>query len=569
MVKSKKKSNLKTKGKSTKTTEKKATRKEIKQPPRVKSSEFLKNFQGLIDQRQFAEAQNYLDSAASLEKWQRLNLQSLVEHRLNRRGKAIECLLQALREPDCQNTVNKNLAMLYASEGQLREALPYAEKAYKLIKNDLRLTQVYLNCLLDLSKTDQVLGITEDALKIFPDDRAILVSRASALRSVGRKEESKELLEKLIEMFPGEPVVYRIKADLLGDENPLEALPLYEKALEVSVEKTKRPDPAVQWNMSLHLLRVRDIERGWAFWEQGFHPVVGTMGRNLPDRIKTMDRADKGKPIDKNKWTIVVSEQGIGDQILFLSVMNEAIEEFGKILLIAEARMHAILKRSFPNLLVAGPGMTYTWANSPVNKNGYVPLGSLPGRYRKTVECFEKGRAPFLIANKEKFEKYRKILRERANGKPIIGISWRGGYWAIQRKTKALELEHWEPIFKKNALFVNLQYGDIRPELKYLVEKKHQLTVFKGIDFQSDLDDWLSIAGACDGIISISTALVHFAGAIGQKVAIVMPAQYGPWHLGISDHRSIAYKNVRIFRPTQKEPLTSLIQRVADLIITK
>ena len=185
MVKSKKKSNLKTKGKSTKTTEKKATRKEIKQPPRVKSSEFLKNFQGLIDQRQFAEAQKYLDSAASLEKWQRLNLQSLVEHRLNRRGKAIECLLQALREPDCQNTVNKNLAMLYASEGQLREALPYAEKAYKLIKNDLRLTQVYLNCLLDLSKTDQVLGITEDALKIFPDDRAILVSRASALRSVG------------------------------------------------------------------------------------------------------------------------------------------------------------------------------------------------------------------------------------------------------------------------------------------------------------------------------------------------------------------------------------------------
>ena len=59
--------------------------------------------------------------------------------------------------------------MLYASEGQLREALPYAEKAYKIMKDDLRLTQVYLNCLLDLSKTDIVLKITEEALKIFPN----------------------------------------------------------------------------------------------------------------------------------------------------------------------------------------------------------------------------------------------------------------------------------------------------------------------------------------------------------------------------------------------------------------
>ena len=42
------------------------------------------------------------------------------------------------------------------------------------------------------------------------------------------------------------------------------------------------------------------------------------------------------------------------------------------------------------------------------------------------------------------------------------------------------------------------------------------------------LDDWVAIAAACDGIISVSTALVHFAGAIGQKVAVVMPGNKGP-----------------------------------------
>ena len=73
---------------------------------------------------------------------------------------------------------------------------------------------------------------------------------------------------------------------------------------------------------------------------KGFHPIVGTMGRNLPPRITSMDRADNGKQIDKNKWTIVCAEQGIGDQVLFMHSMNEAIEELGKVLYITEERLH-------------------------------------------------------------------------------------------------------------------------------------------------------------------------------------------------------------------------------------
>ena len=73
------------------------------------------------------------------------------------------------------------------------------------------------------------------------------------------------------------------------------------------------------------------------------------MGRNLPKRITSMPRADDGKIIDRNKWTIVCAEQGIGDQILFLhSSQNEAIEELGKILYITEQRLYPIIKRSFP-----------------------------------------------------------------------------------------------------------------------------------------------------------------------------------------------------------------------------
>ena len=78
------------------------------------------------------------------------------------------------------------------------------------------------------------------------------------------------MIETLIDEFPEEGVLYRIKADTLGDTEPVDALPFYEKALEVSEKSRGKQDPAVQWNMSLHLLRVRDIERGFKFGNKVF-----------------------------------------------------------------------------------------------------------------------------------------------------------------------------------------------------------------------------------------------------------------------------------------------------------
>ena len=422
---------------------------------------FLREFDGLLNKGDFDKPQAMLDSLRGIKKWQRLNLQSVIEYKKGDLGLSENLMRQALREPDVKPSINRNLAGMLINQGRMREALPFAELAYRENKDDIKAAQLFLNCLLDLGKADLVLQETEKILKIHPDDKVTLVSRASALRSVMNEAAASEELDRLISKFPDEPVIHRIKADLLGDKSTLKALPYYEKALAISIQKKGTPDPAIQWNMSLHLLRARDLKRGWECWEQGFHPIVGTMGRNLPKRITDMARADDGKEIDPAKWTIVCAEQGIGDQILFMHSMNEAIEELGKILYITERRLYPIIKRSFPKMEVACQGVTYDWTRNSLKKNGYIPLGSIPRRHRTTIESYTQHRTPFLRANKELYEKYRKKLVGLSKGRPIIGISWKGGYWQIQRKTKELELENWEPIFGRNALFVNLQYGDI------------------------------------------------------------------------------------------------------------
>ncbi|RZP23430.1 MAG: hypothetical protein EVA26_00305 [Burkholderiaceae bacterium] len=540
-----------------------------KQIQNLTGAEFTQKFDQLCNSGKTDEAQTLLDSLIKIEKWQRLNFQSIIEYKRGELVKAEALMREAAREPKSKHGVKKNLAGMLVLQGRMREALPFAESAYEADKKDLKTLHVLINCFLDLGMTKRALDVVADGLKDHPEDKMLLVSRASALRSELRNDESLVEINNLVEKFPNEPVIHRIKADLLGDRNTLEALPFYETALELSVKEKGREDPAIMWNMSLHLLRARNLKRGWECWEQGFHPIVGTMGRNLPKRINDMNRADKeGMIIDKDRWTIVCSEQGIGDQVLFLHSMNEAIDEMGKILYIVEKRMHSIIKRSFPKLVVACPGVTYDWTRSNIKKNGYIPLGSLPRRHRNNIEDYYRNRKPFLIANRKMYDQFKTELQKQAAGRPIIGISWKGGFWQIQRKTKELEIEKWLPIFSKDALFVNLQYGDVKKDIEMINDKGYKLLNFPKFDFKIHLDEWLAIASACDGIISVSTALVHFAGAVGQKIAVVMPGKQGPWHLGIDDKESMAYKNVRIFRKQGDETIEDVVKRVADLIIT-
>ena len=98
-------------------------------------------------------------------------------------------------------------------------------------------------------------------------------------------------------------------------------------------------------------------------------------------------------------------------------------------------------------------------------------MGSLPGRYRQSVESFTNYKKAFLQVNGDLYVQYQQQLKSIANGRPIVGISWSGGYWAAQKRAKGLAIENWLPIFERGALCVNLQYGDTSKEERFLKKK--------------------------------------------------------------------------------------------------
>jgi Flp pilus assembly protein TadD len=528
----------------------------------------LANYLALLSKEKISEASTLLRSTVgALEPWEKMFALGARLHKLGDLGAAESFYRRSCAEDNAEAVVFANLGKVLIGTGRYREAAEFLERAFKDMPTDHKVIGDLLTSLLDGNRHDRALEIISTLPQKLRFDRFVRLGESAALRASGKREQAMALLEKLIQQYPTDALVHRMLGDTIGEISSELSLEHYDLALKyASSSRNKGALFTTQWNMSLHLLRLRDFARGWQFYEAGLTREVGTMGRKLPPNLYSVKRADTLEKFVDDKWTIVLVEQGIGDQILFLSALQDALDEFKRIILLCEPRLAPIVKRSFPNVVIGMPGLIEFIGSNGFVADGFVPLGSFMRRYRPTVDTFVANRRGFLVVDQKRYKSYRTKLLERARGRPIVGISWKGGFWENQQRNKAIEIEHWEPVFKRNAMVVNLQYGDVSQESEWARARGHELFSIDGIDFKENLDEWLTLAAACDGIVSVSTALVHFAGACGQKVGVVMPERQGPWIWGVNDKRSIVYPNVYLYRMQAGESRRDLIERVANVI---
>jgi hypothetical protein len=169
-----------------------------------------------------------------------------------------------------------------------------------------------------------------------------------------------------------------------------------------------------------------------------------------------------------------------------------------------------------------------------------------------------------LSPDQEKVAKFRDILLKKTGASRVIGFSWKGGYWERAQKTKTLDIELWDPIFsREDLIFVSLQYGEVAKEKAYLSQRFKNVKWIDGLDFKKDLDGWFALACACDDVISVSTALVHFAGAAGRSVHLLLSDRGAPFIWGLSDTSSIAYPNIKIYRKSILQTNEDFFHQVA------
>lgn len=456
-----------------------------------------------------------------------------------------------------------NYAQLLVMQKKFKMAIGYAEKANKAAAKNESYALNYASCLSETDQCKKAIDILLPFLVEKDPKKTVLLAISSLLRADLRPVEAAELLKKYNLKFKDDADYLKCVAETYSEIEPQLASKYFKQAIK------KLPDSLqLKWNWAFVELRLHNFIKGWELYDSGLSDVIGRVGRPLPAQVKLLPVHTSLEVLDKNKWTLFVCEQGIGDQVLFLGCINEVLQKYPKSILVGEDRMMPLLRRSFPSIGVYTYGFANSLSNQKERVNGLFPIGSLQKYYRGSKDDYINNKSTYLKPNLDLVETYKKQIKEKLGSKKIIGISWRGGFWDRQVRTKSFDFELFRAFMKKeNAHFISLQYGDVTEEQKYSKENGLPVSFIEGIDFKKDIDAWVALGFLCDEILSVSTALVHFMGAMGKPVNLLLSEKQSPFIWGLEEGDSIAYSNVNIFRKKSEQSPEEFFEDVSKRIV--
>jgi hypothetical protein len=265
--------------------------------------------------------------------------------------------------------------------------------------------------------------------------------------------------------------------------------------------------------------------------------------RYLPFRPWQGERLEQGV-------LLILAEEGIGDEVLFSSCYQQAIDRVGTCIIECEQRLASLFRRSFPTAIVVGKARSddVSWLDNLPTPTHQVLCGDLPRFFRSSAADFAAPK-PYLAADVTEIEHWRRRLKSEFGDGLKVGISWRGGTVRTRGRARSLPIVQWAPILAvPGVTFVSLQYGEVGADLAQF-ESCHGVKVHHYDEAHIDYDRTAGLVGALDLIISVCTAVIHLGGALGQEVWILTPFS-ASWRYTAHEVRMPWYRSVRLFRKT-------------------
>jgi TPR repeat/Tetratricopeptide repeat len=403
----------------------------------------------------------------------------------------------------------------------------------------------------DLGNPDAALESAHQALSLEPDLPEAHNAVGAALKAKGMAADAITAFETAIRLRPDYDKAYNNLGNALHAQGRFdESMAAYEKALALT------PDYAeAQCNKGMLHLLLGEFGPGWRGYEFGMGMRRGRTKFRYPQGLQWQGAELAGKTV------VVSAEQGVGDQIMFASLLPDLLDRGATCLAKLDDRLQPVLRRSMSGLsFVPDDDMTAAIGRHAVDY--HIPIGGLCRWLRPTLASFP-ARAGYLKADPAQRDTLRKRYRERFGGRPVVGISWRGGSGEVAQ-VRSIALADWAPTLAfRECGFVNLQYGDCRAELAS-VRRDIGVEIFhdESVDPLKSLDDFAAQTAAMDLVLSIDNSTVHMAGALNVPVWALLPAVPDwRWMLGRTD--SPWYSSVRLFRQQAAGEWAAVISLVA------
>ena len=328
-----------------------------------------------------------------------------------------------------------------------------------------------------------------------------------------------------------------------------------EKSLKILNEKYSS-NPSYKMLFSEILLSRGKFEDGWNYYDSRFN--------YYSDERKIVNFKNFSKPIWDpslgNETILIWGEQGLGDQILYSTILKDFITKFKKVYLMVDQRLINFLSSFNYGIKILG-------LNDDLNEQFFdyhIPLGSIAKYCRKNITDFKS-------INQKSFDKtnWKKISTHR---KLKCAISWKSVN-SFKSKYKSMKLKDLNKVLSNpNIDFYNIQYTDETDELNEL-NKDYNISLKNpdGLDSFNDIDKLIKFINDCDFVITTSNTNAHLSGILNKPTFILLPKIYGTWWYWHNEYKNknIWYPSVKVFYqkeigdwPSAVDSLNEHIQKV-------
>jgi tetratricopeptide (TPR) repeat protein len=415
--------------------------------------------------------------------------------------------------------------------GNTAQVLGLPKPAEAFYRRVLAIEPARLEALVNLANLlraqgDQIAAkaIIEPALAQNPEAAELWVTLGSIHREMGDRERAMtHYREALIRNSNCAPAMGNL-ADLLADDDDIAAAAeLYDRAI---VREPKNAQ--LRLNRAVLFLLRGELKDGWRDYAARL---------KVPGKAPVCDhglKAWNGSHLKKTRL-LVTAEQGVGDQIMFASLMPElaarARDDGGTVILECEPRLVSLFARSFPAVSVhpsqmeTKAGVTtarYPWLKQAGGANAAVEMGSLPRHMRSSIERFPNPNT-FLSPDAEEVARWRAMFAQAGPG-PYIGICWRSGKSGGLRSLQYAPLAAWAACLRGlPGTIVSAQYDASPQEIDELsASSGREIFVPSGLDQKRELDRTCSMLSALNHVLSAPTAVSWLAAGAGVPTSKIL-----------------------------------------------
>ena len=263
-----------------------------------------------------------------------------------------------------------------------------------------------------------------------------------------------------------------------------------------------------------------------------------------------------GEPLEGKK-ILLVGEQGLGDEVMFMNMGHDLIDKLGpegSITIAVVPRLVSLMQRSFPtanvikHATVRSNAMPMRGCPTITDWDSYdcwAPMASALRILRQSIDDFPK-QGGFLTPDPERVEHWRGELSRFPGLK--AGLLWKSMLMSTKRSKYYSPFEQWKDTLNTSGVtWVNLQYGDCEADLERAERefgvKVHQL---EGIDLKNDLDDLSALCVALDLVVGPMNATTNIAAGAGANTVIIGAPNAWPY---LGTHQLPWYPTATVFSP--------------------